>query len=214
MTATLRLLRLLVKHVQHLHPALQEEFEKTDPRAWQCLVPQLFARLNHSSLVVRETLYRLLQRMAVASPSIVCFPAVIGSESESEAETVAPVSALSSSLQKADFSGREAEKAALPDGELFFVAVYLGRNTWTPLVASLMRQSCLRLVRVLEKDNAELIEHIQLFVRELQRITLLREEKWLSVLTHLQHEMNRFVVGTDALEMDGTQLLSVSSSDD
>lgn len=41
-------------------------------------MPQLFARLNHPVDLVRDTLCTILERIAVAAPHALCYPAIVG----------------------------------------------------------------------------------------------------------------------------------------
>lgn len=78
-TATLRILRLLVKHALELQSILEEELPGTPTRPWQCIIPQLFSRLNHPESYVRRRLSELLCRIAEVSQNLIIFPAVVGS---------------------------------------------------------------------------------------------------------------------------------------
>lgn len=42
------------------------------------ILPQLFARLNHPLITVRNTICTLLERIAIISPHSLCYPAVVG----------------------------------------------------------------------------------------------------------------------------------------
>ena len=46
-SATLRLLQLLVKHSFELQESLQEGLDQTPSQSWRSIIPQLFSRLNH-----------------------------------------------------------------------------------------------------------------------------------------------------------------------
>lgn len=77
MRATLRLLRLLVKHGDDLAPGLRDGFQSAQPQVWGRVLPQLLSRLNHGSPFVREMLAGLLQRLAVAEPASLAFPLLV-----------------------------------------------------------------------------------------------------------------------------------------
>ena len=81
-TATLRLLRLLVRHGIEMQSALTTGFECTPSFAWQRIVPQLFARLSHPSAFVQEQVQTLLSRIARDAPHLIVYPAVVGAEEE------------------------------------------------------------------------------------------------------------------------------------
>jgi hypothetical protein len=136
------------------------------------VIPQLFARLNHPSTNVRETLCQLLGRVAELAPHTVCFPAVVGGDSSA-------VSTRDTLL----FQAADAEQTEDQDVD----EVHDETKD-----RSLMESCCVRLVDGLRQQNERLVDDVRIFVRELQRITLLREERWLTVLTHMQHEMNKY----------------------
>lgn len=109
-TATLRLLRLLVKYFEPLQSTLEDGFKDVDVHLWKSIlhhiisnlqliiiflfpgiIPQLFARLSHPALAVRSLISKLLCEIAKESPHLVVYPAVVGSLSggswrKSEAE--------------------------------------------------------------------------------------------------------------------------------
>lgn len=77
-TATLRLLRLIVKHALSLQDVLEEGLSKTPSDPWKVIIPQLFSRLNHHEPYVRRRVSELLCRVAVDSPHLIIFPTVVG----------------------------------------------------------------------------------------------------------------------------------------
>ena len=79
-TATLRLLRLLVKHAGELRNELEAGLAKTPTLPWRSIVPQLFSRLNHPEPYVRRSITELLCRIATDTPHLIVYPAVVGSQ--------------------------------------------------------------------------------------------------------------------------------------
>ena len=79
-TATLRLLRLLVKHAGELRVELEAGLAKTPTMPWRSIVPQLFSRLNHPESYVRRSITELLCRIAADTPHLIVYPAVVGSQ--------------------------------------------------------------------------------------------------------------------------------------
>lgn len=77
-TATLRLLRLIVKHALELQVVLEAGLASTPTRPWKGIIPQLFSRLNHPETYVRRRLSELLCRVAEDAPHLITFPAVVG----------------------------------------------------------------------------------------------------------------------------------------
>ena len=78
-SATLRLLQLIVKHSFELQESLQEGLDQTPSHCWKAIIPQLFSRLNHPVKVVRNRISDLLCRIANDHPNLVIYPAIVGS---------------------------------------------------------------------------------------------------------------------------------------
>lgn len=81
-TATLRILRLIVKHALGLQEVLEKGLETTPSSPWEVIIPQLFSRLNHHEPYVRKRVSELLCRVACDSPHLIIFPAVVGAGQE------------------------------------------------------------------------------------------------------------------------------------
>ena len=77
-TATLRLLRLVVKHALELQNVLESGLSTTPTGPWKEIIPQLFSRLSHPESYVRTRVSDLLCRIAVNTPHLITFPAVVG----------------------------------------------------------------------------------------------------------------------------------------
>lgn len=77
-TATLRLLRLLVKYAIELKVELEAGFVATPTKPWKGIIPQLFSRLNHPDTNVRQSVLDLLCRVGVDTPHYIIYPAVVG----------------------------------------------------------------------------------------------------------------------------------------
>ncbi|XP_059616266.1 serine/threonine-protein kinase Smg1 isoform X2 [Phlebotomus argentipes] len=84
--ATLRLLRLIVKHALGLQEVLEEGLASTPTSPWKVIIPQLFSRLNHHEPYVRRRVSELLCRVAEDSPHIIIFPAVVGAAQGEKSE--------------------------------------------------------------------------------------------------------------------------------
>ncbi|XP_031845911.1 serine/threonine-protein kinase Smg1 isoform X3 [Nomia melanderi] len=80
-TATLRLLRLVVKHALELQNVLESGLSSTPTAPWKQIIPQLFSRLSHPEAYVRTRVSELLCRVAENSPHLITFPAVVGAVS-------------------------------------------------------------------------------------------------------------------------------------
>lgn len=77
-TATLRLLRLVVKHAGELRGVLEGGFASTPTAPWEGIIPQLFSRLSHPEQYVRQSVSELLCRVALDAPHLIVYPAVVG----------------------------------------------------------------------------------------------------------------------------------------
>ena len=78
LTATLRLLRLIVRHALELQTVLDAGLAATPTKPWKAIIPQLFARLNHPEIYIRKRVGDLLCRIAVTDPHLIMFPVVVG----------------------------------------------------------------------------------------------------------------------------------------
>ena len=76
----LRLLRLLLKHATELKSEFADGFARTPSVVWRGSVPQLFARLAHPDLIVRQHVQTLLCSIGQHLPELVLYPALVGSE--------------------------------------------------------------------------------------------------------------------------------------
>jgi PI-3-kinase-related kinase SMG-1 len=85
--ATLRLLRLMVKHAWELRAVLEEGLANTPTLPWKGIIPQLFSRLNHPETYVRRSIQELLCRVAQDSPHLIVYPAIVGGSSVTHAST-------------------------------------------------------------------------------------------------------------------------------
>lgn len=85
-TATLRILRLIVKHALELQQVLEKGLETTPTTPWKAIIPQLFSRLNHHEPYVRKRVSELLCRVASDSPHLIIFPAVVGAAKEHQTD--------------------------------------------------------------------------------------------------------------------------------
>ena len=77
-TATLRLLRLLVKYGESLDDLFLANIDTTPPRPWRKIVPQLFARLGHNEACVRQHVRTLIAHIGADLPDAIIYPTVVG----------------------------------------------------------------------------------------------------------------------------------------
>ena len=96
MTASLRVLRLVVKHALELQSALEDGLAATPTAPWKAIIPQLFSRLGHPEPYVRKRVAELLCRLAQDAPHLITFPAVVGAASEGARLTNMPMPSTTS----------------------------------------------------------------------------------------------------------------------
>jgi hypothetical protein len=78
LTATLRLLRILIKHGRWLMDDFVQLLQCTPLKPWLPIIPQLFARLDHPDAWIRDQITNLVCRLARAHPSAIVYNAVVG----------------------------------------------------------------------------------------------------------------------------------------
>lgn len=168
--ATLRLLRLIVKHAMELQTVLESGLANTPTQPWKVIIPQLFSRLNHPETYVRKCVSDLLCRLAEDTPHLITFPAVVGAV-ENEQTELAELNIARSYLSNDPESGED--NIDLEDLE-------------NDRVINNELNSCfLDMVETLSKQAPKTILQVKLLVKELQRINLLWDELCLGTL--VQH---------------------------
>uniref|UniRef100_A0A8C2ZQ79 non-specific serine/threonine protein kinase n=1 Tax=Cyclopterus lumpus TaxID=8103 RepID=A0A8C2ZQ79_CYCLU len=154
--ATLRLLRLLVKHAGELREGLELGLASTPTAPWRGIIPQLFSRLNHPEAYIRQSICSLLCRVAQDSPHLILYPAIVGSLS------------LGGEAQNEEEEEEEEEKEEQQKEQESDQA---------------MMQDCYsKIVEKLSFANPTMVLQVQQLVGELRRVTLLWDELWLGVL--------------------------------
>ncbi|MBN3303880.1 SMG1 kinase, partial [Amia calva] len=184
--ATLRLLRLLVKHAGELREGLELGLASTPTAPWRGIIPQLFSRLNHPEVYIRQSICSLLCRVAQDSPHLILYPAIVGSISlggEAQSAGNKLPSALPtflSNIQGEALCGTESEGGSAPASQ--------ESNKGEELVLcssedQAMMQDCYsKIVDKLSLANPTMVLQVQMLVGELRRVTLLWDELWLGVL--------------------------------
>uniref|UniRef100_A0A8C5NMG0 Serine/threonine-protein kinase SMG1 n=1 Tax=Junco hyemalis TaxID=40217 RepID=A0A8C5NMG0_JUNHY len=193
--ATLRLLRLLVKHAGELRQYLEHGLETTPTAPWRGIIPQLFSRLNHPEVYVRQSICNLLCRVAQDSPHLILYPAIVGTISlSSESQTSgnklpSAIPTLLGNIQGEELLGGECDEGSTPASQ---------ESSKDDTKAGLnedqaMMQDCYsKIVEKLSAANPTMFAvclsffHLML-VAELRRVTVLWDELWLGVL--LQQHM-------------------------
>ncbi|GFQ70201.1 hypothetical protein TNCT_391641 [Trichonephila clavata] len=193
-TATLRLLRLVVKHASELRDVLEDGLAETPTTPWKGIIPQLFSRLNHPEMYVRQSISDLLCRVAQAAPHLIVFPAVVGSLTlkvgpQFREETSGLFGAyLSDNVE--DVSGSQKENS--PDELPQPLGSLSDDDSEDDRQKTAIMQNCFTaLVETLGSQDERTISEAKNLIHELHRITLLWDELWLGTLNMHQSEVNR-----------------------
>ncbi|NXW02119.1 SMG1 kinase, partial [Fregetta grallaria] len=198
--ATLRLLRLLVKHAGELRQYLEHGLETTPTAPWRGIIPQLFSRLNHPEVYVRQSICNLLCRVAQDSPHLILYPAIVGtislsSESQTSDNILTSVFNLGNKLPSAiptllgNIQGEELLGGECDGGSPSTSQESGKDDTKVGLNEDqAMMQDCYsKIVEKLSAANPTMVLQVQMLVAELRRVTVLWDELWLGVL--LQQHM-------------------------
>ncbi|UXI19497.1 zinc finger CCCH domain-containing protein 18 [Sarcoptes scabiei] len=175
--ATLRLLRLILKHAPELREILESGLRETPSKPWKNITLQLFSRLNHHELYVRQSISELLCRIGSDSPHLVIFPAITG--------------LLDDQIKSKNYdytSTKEEEEYDDDDDECC-----------DSIEQSLVKNCYASLLETLSQQDPNLISQTKLFVHELRRITVLWDELWIGIL---QHSLNEVKKQVEALEKE------------
>lgn len=172
-TATLRLLRLIVKHALGLQEVLEEGLATTPTNPWKIIIPQLFSRMNHHELYVRSRVSDLLCRVAKDAPHLIIFPTVVGAVQGQKTD----LADISITTADQDFEDDLSTNDISMNDDVDSGLIYCFNS----------------LLDTLSKEASETVNQVQLLVRELKRITLLWDELWLVTLAQIYSEwLKRF----------------------
>lgn len=178
-TATLRLLRLVVKHALELQNVLEAGLSTTPTAPWKEIIPQLFSRLSHPEAYVRTQVSELLCRVAENSPHLIIFPAVVGAVSGQKTYD----KVIYEKPNDNDNSQNELDSNAAEEDEA--VASYNDEHEG-------FMDSCFsQLVDCLSSRIQDSIVQVKVLVKELRRITLLWDELWLATLCQHHTEITK-----------------------
>ncbi|XP_035261317.1 serine/threonine-protein kinase SMG1 [Anguilla anguilla] len=184
--ATLRLLRLLVKHAGELREGLELGLASTPTAPWRGIIPQLFSRLNHPEAYIRQSICSLLCRVAQDSPHLILYPAIVGSISlggETQAAGNKLPSALPtflSNIQGEALCGGGSEAGSGPASQESAAGEELAPCSSEDQA---MMQDCYsKIVDKLSSASPTMVLQVQMLVGELRRVTVLWDELWLGVL--------------------------------
>ncbi|XP_034180761.2 serine/threonine-protein kinase Smg1 isoform X1 [Osmia lignaria lignaria] len=184
-TATLRLLRLVVKHALELQNVLESGLSSTPTAPWKEIIPQLFSRLSHPESYVRTRVSELLCRVAENSPHLITFPAVVGAVSGQKKncdKVLYEKAETDSSQNDLDFMEEEEDIGATDSS---------AAHGYQDEQEKFMDCCFTQLVDCLSNRIQDSIEQVKILVKELRRITLLWDELWLATLCQHHTEISK-----------------------
>ncbi|XP_041987435.1 serine/threonine-protein kinase SMG1 [Aricia agestis] len=182
--ATLRLLRLIVKHAMELQSVLESGLANTPTQPWKVIIPQLFSRLNHPETYVRKCVSDLLCRLAEDTPHLITFPAVVGAV-ENEQNSFPELNIARPFLSN-DNEDSEDDTLDVDDSD-------------SEKVVNNELNSCfLDMVETLSKQAPRTIQQVKLLVKELQRINLLWDELCLGTLVQHHSDFSKRLTQLEA----------------
>lgn len=208
-SATLRIVKLLVKYAVELKEELQSGLASTPTQPWKGIIPQLFCRLNHPEAYVRQSISELLSRIARDFPHLIIYPAVVGSQDGPtrienvnkakdkrlfEDEGGARSSAGKSNLDEPDEVNSAESTNSEENQEANRIEDDVDDEEDEEETVKEEKQSALKnsykyLLDTLTEANPKMIDEVKLFVHEMRRITLLREELWFGTLNQIRKEI-------------------------
>ncbi|XP_015127883.1 serine/threonine-protein kinase SMG1 [Diachasma alloeum] len=180
-TATLRLLRLVVKHALELQHVLEAGLSTTPTGPWKEIIPQLFSRLTHPEAYVRTRVSELLCRVAENSPHLITFPAVVGASSDHRKD----FEEIPTRYERPEDSSNDFDF----DVDEVDIAIQSGNTEDSDIhdeEHKTFMEACFAQLQVcLSNGIQDSVNHVKILVKELRRITLLWDELWLA--TFFQH---------------------------
>lgn len=190
-TATLRLLRLMVKHATELRDVIEVGLAQTPTKPWRGIIPQLFSRLHHPEPYVRQSISDLLCRVAIDAPHLIIFPAVVGS-SAPRIEPKETSGLLGECLSEHSDDELE-DKCDCEDPCQYGVISLAAAEEENQQKATILQNCFASMVDTLAKEEPRSVSEVQKMVHELRRITLLWDEFWVGTLGQYQADFSRRV---------------------
>lgn len=182
-TATLRLLKLIVRHSPILKEILEDGLKSTPIDPFKTIILQLFARLGHPQPYVRQIISDLLCRIGKESPHLIIFPASASSvlnennKFKLDEKFIEMSTSYSVDNDEEDFDDKELKFSTLTNDEekMYNNSV---KNCHKTLLAT---------------QDPVLVQQTTVFIEELKRIILLWNELWIGTLINLSSEMKKQV---------------------
>ena len=191
-TASLRLLRLLVKYAGELKSELESGFKTTPTKPWKGIIPQLFSRLNHPEANVRQSVSDLLCRVGQDSPHFIIYPAIVGASHKQEKKSAGLLGEESEGVDNIN-AFNEGDMYSPPD-IMNNVGDDQDMSETSPAELSNLEKCLSVIIDSLKQQNATLVKAVSDLVSELCRITLLWDEMWMAALMQRQGDVQRRLV--------------------
>ncbi|CAI4225354.1 unnamed protein product [Auanema sp. JU1783] len=180
-SAALRILGMIVRYPSLLSRDIVDGLCTVSPHVWKDILPQLFSRLSHPSEKIRQTIVLVISKIALTSPHSVIFQIISGASSTMVVESDDAIGAE-----------KDEDDIATKDRSLMF-------------------SCCEDIEKHIEPEYPGLVRDTREFISELQKINLLYEERWMFVLSHLDHEMNKRL---DQIRVESLRTMQAAHLDD
>ncbi|GIL75399.1 hypothetical protein Vretifemale_5200, partial [Volvox reticuliferus] len=178
----LQLLHVAMRHAAPIEQLLEVQLMAVPPPAWFAITPQLLAQLPGSSGAARRLLGLLLHAVGRAAPSLVLYPAVIEMRTADAAAAVAAAGGgaaiIRSDGNDADGSGTDPSVTAT------------GCASMIPELRALLAD--------LGRSRPRLLADVEVLVAEMERLTVLWDERWAALLAEVEVEIARRAVSLQA----------------
>ncbi|KAK0173761.1 hypothetical protein PV328_006909 [Microctonus aethiopoides] len=186
-TATLRLLRLIVKHALELQNVLETGLSTTPTRPWKEIIPQLFSRLSHPESYVRTRVSELLCRVAENSPHLITFPTVVGAVSDHRTD----FNELPARYERNDNSPNDFDFDEDDVDPTITTTSSSEHDSHDDEHKCFMDACFAQLADCLSNGIQDSVNHVKILVKELRRITLLWDELWLATFCQHHSEISK-----------------------
>ena len=187
MDVPLRLLHLLVRHWHAISRDIEEAMVRTPPRSWRSIVPQVMARLSHPDGRVRKLIVNILLSVGRVWPEDLLYPLLVATCKESDG----------TSQENQTNETREMPATATPCDRTNH-----GASTASANLDTAVRPACFSDTPARPAGRSELLavratlsalfpllmSELSTLVAELNRVTLLWEERLAPALQGLQSE--------------------------
>ncbi|GLI61976.1 hypothetical protein VaNZ11_004542, partial [Volvox africanus] len=172
----LQLLHVAVRHAAPIEQLLEVQLTAVPPPAWFAITPQLLAQLPGSSGAARRLLGLLLHAVGRAAPSLVLYPAVIEMRTADAATAVAAI---------IPGDGNDADSSRTQPS-----ATGTSCASMVPELRALLAD--------LGRSCPRLLADVEVLVAEMERLTVLWDERWAALLAEVEVEIARRAVSLQA----------------